>query len=218
MRKEDIKNGLGILAIAGMFGLTFLCINALPEAKYSRENAEQATLYSKIYKEPVSAYIEPLETEKSLMSYEETAQETETEEEMKDLEELKKNVVQCFTINGTNCISLEEYELMCRIVMNEAGGENYRCEVAVAETIINRVNRHDYPNTITGVVNQKYQYSHHENGEITDSCREACLQALEMRIFNENMVYFRDDYYHGFPEAEDYIEINNMYFSLKVRR
>lgn len=108
-----------------------------------------------------------------------------------------------------------DFELMCRIVMNEAGGESYRCQVAVAETILNRVASGEFPNNISDVIYQPYQYSHHNNGEITDSVREAVWQAMQYRIFDSDMVYFRMDYYHEFGDAEDYMCVDNTYFSLK---
>lgn len=110
-----------------------------------------------------------------------------------------------------------DFELMCRIVMNEAGGESYRCQVAVAETILNRVASGEFPNNISDVIYQPYQYSHHNNGEITDSVREAVWQAMQYRIFDSDMVYFRMDYYHEFDDAEDYMCVDNTYFSLKNR-
>lgn len=108
-------------------------------------------------------------------------------------------------------ITLEEFELMCRIVMNESGGEPFQTQVAVAETIVNRVNSDKFPNTVMEVLYQPYQYSHADNGEITDSVREAVTSALEQHIYDTDMMYFREDYYHEF--AEDYFYINNMYFS-----
>lgn len=111
--------------------------------------------------------------------------------------------------------SAEDIELMARVVMNEAGGESYKCQVAVAETILNRVDSTDFPNSIREVIYQPYQYSLNSNGSITDSVYEAVYQALEYRIFDSNMVYFRMDKYHEFDEAADYFEIDNTYFSLK---
>lgn len=108
-------------------------------------------------------------------------------------------------------ITLEEFELMCRIVMNESGGEPFQTQVAVAETIVNRINSDKFPNTVMEVLYQPYQYSHANNGEVTDSVREAVTSALEQHIYDTDMMYFREDYYHEF--AEDYFYINNMYFS-----
>ena len=52
-------------------------------------------------------------------------------------------------------------QLVGRIVFGEARGESYQGQLAVAWTVVNRVNSRYYPNTVTGVVNQKYG-SHHQ--------------------------------------------------------
>ena len=113
-------------------------------------------------------------------------------------------------------VDIDDFRLMCRIVMNEAGGNSYKCQLAVAETIVNRVNSEYYPNNIYDVVYQPYQYSHANNGDVTDSVREAVTQALEESTFDNSMVFFRDWYYHSF--AEPYIEIDGMCFSLKKEK
>lgn len=110
-------------------------------------------------------------------------------------------------------VDIDDFKLMCRIVMNEAGGNSFKCQLAVAETIVNRVNSEYYPNNIYDVVYQPYQYSHANNGDVTDSVKEAVTQALEESTFDNSMVFFRDWYYHGF--AEPYMEIDDMCFSLK---
>lgn len=142
----------------------------------------------------------------------ESLKESYEQEHKAEIETLELETVKVQAINA------DDIELMCRIVMNEAGGESYACQVAVAETILNRVALDDFPDTIYDVVYQPYQYSHNENGEITDSVREAVWQVFEYHIFDENMVYFRTDYYHQFEEAEDYMLIDNTYFSIKKNR
>ena len=52
--------------------------------------------------------------------------------------------MQVFTSEKVQTITAGEYEEFCRVVMNEAGGESYSCQVAVAETVINRINSDDY--------------------------------------------------------------------------
>lgn len=125
----------------------------------------------------------------------------------------KVNAVQVYTSWKIQTISLEEFEAICRVVMNEAGGESYKCQVAVAETIINRINSDKFPDTLMEVLNQPYQFSHNENGKITDSVREAVAQSLEYQIFDTDMVYFREDYYFSF--AEKYMCIDNLFFSVE---
>lgn len=197
---ENNKIGLLMLAITALFFGMYLCIGALPTSTYIEEQEKSFSLDEE--HESIKAEIE---TQTAVIL--KTAEEYETP--------IKKEVVSdeipVYTIDGISEISLDEFYEICRVVMNESGGEPYQTQVAVAETIINRVSSDEFPNTVIEVLYQPYQYSHYQNGEITDSVREAVTQALEQHIYDTDMMYFREDYYHEF--AEDYFYINNMYFS-----
>ena len=68
-----------------------------------------------------------------------------------------------------NRFPMEDVELLARLVHAEANGEPYKGKVAVAATVLNRVNNPDYPDTIPEVVyqnNNGYQYCPVRNGEI----------------------------------------------------
>lgn len=166
-------------------------------------------LYINLDNQPRAEPRTNLKEQFSIDAEHESLKESYEQEQAAEIETLEIETVK------TQVISDDDIELMCRIVMNEAGGESYKCQVAVAETILNRVASADFPNSIYDVVYQPHQYSHKENGKITDSVREAVLQALEYHIFDKNMVYFRMDYYHCFDEAENYVHIDNTYFSIK---
>ena len=49
-------------------------------------------------------------------------------------------------------ISLQEVDLMARLVNAEAGGEPHAGKVAVAKVVLNRANANGFPNTITDVI------------------------------------------------------------------
>lgn len=109
-------------------------------------------------------------------------------------------------------VTLEELELMSRIVMNEAGSVPYIGKAAVAKVMINRLKYGKWGSTMNEVLNYDGAFSHNENGEISDECRAAVLQALEGgAAFPDDMLYFRDSHYHtfGYP----YMQIGNLYFS-----
>lgn len=166
-------------------------------------------LYINLDNQPRAEPTPNLKEQFSIDAERESLRESYEQEQQAEVETLQIETVK------VQPIADDDFELMCRIVMNEAGGESYRCQVAVAETILNRVASDDFPDTIYDVIYQPYQYSHNENGEITDSVREAVWQAFEYHIFDENMVYFRTEYYHQFEDAEDYMLIDNTYFSIK---
>ena len=197
---ENNKIGLLMLAITALFFGMYLCIGALPTNTYTEEQEKNFSLDEE--HESIKAEIE---TQTSVFL--KTAEEYETPVKTEEV----SDKMPVYTIDGISEISSDEFYEICRVVMNESGGEPYQTQVAVAETIINRVNSDKFPNTVMQVLCQPYQYSHYENGEVTDSVMEAVTQALEQHIYDTDMMYFREDYYHEF--AEDYFYINNMYFS-----
>lgn len=197
---ENNKIGLIMLAITALFFGMYLCISALPTNTYTEEQERNFSLDEE--HESIKAEIE---TQTSVIL--KTAEEYETPIKTEEV----SDKIPVYTIDGISEISLDEFYEICRVVMNESGGEPYQTQVAVAETIINRVNSDKFPNTVIEVLYQPYQYSHYQNGEITDSVREAVTQALEQHIYDTDMMYFREDYYHEF--AEDYFYVENMYFS-----
>lgn len=197
---ENNKIGLIMLAITALFFGMYLYVSALPTNTYTEEQERNFSLDEE--HESIKAEIE---TQTSVIL--KTAEEYETPIKTEEV----SDKIPVYTIDGISEIPLDEFYEICRVVMNESGGEPYQTQVAVAETIINRVNSDKFPNTVIQVLYQPYQYSHYQNGEITDSVREAVTQALEQHIYDTDMMYFREDYYHEF--AEDYFYINNMYFS-----
>ena len=197
---ENNKIGLLMLAITALFFGMYLCISTLPTNTYTEEQEKSFSLDEE--HESIKAEIE---TQTSVIL--KTSEEDETPIKTDEV----SDKIPVYTIDGISEISLDEFYEICRVVMNESGGEPYQTQVAVAETIINRVSSDKFPNTVIEVLYQPYQYSHYENGEVTDSVREAVTQALEQHIYDTDMIYFREDYYHEF--AEDYFYINNMYFS-----
>lgn len=207
---ENKKIGLLMLGIETLFLGMYLYINALPKAPYvDPERNYQIEIEQKPEIEAETIILKMEENEEAIETLQtETETEVETETEP---ETLSENEVPVYTIEKLSKITLDDFYEICRVVMNEAGGESYKCQVAVAETIINRINSDKFPNTIEGVLYQPWQYSHASNGEVTDSVKEAVTQVLEQKVFDNDMMYFREDYYHEF--AEDYFYINNMYFS-----
>lgn len=106
-----------------------------------------------------------------------------------------------------------EVQLLERVVMSEAGGESIKMQQAVCECIINRVYMEGYPDTVEGVIYQPNQFSTHNNGTPTEEVKASVQRAINTPVYPNNMVYFRESYYFNF--GIPYINIDNMYFSLK---
>ncbi len=85
----------------------------------------------------------------------------------------------------TQRFSPKDLELLARLVQAESEGEPFNGKVAVAATVLNRVQSSCYPNTIPGVIYQKehgYQYCPVRNSTINrpagDAARKAVQEAL----------------------------------------
>lgn len=86
----------------------------------------------------------------------------------------------------TPIFSASELDLLARLVHAEAKGESYKGQVAVAASVLNRVVHPDYPNTLSGVINQVvvsggrryYQYEPVLNGSINTPASQAAKDAV----------------------------------------
>lgn len=112
----------------------------------------------------------------------------------------------------------DEFNLLCTTVFCESGGESYNTQVMVCLTILNRIASDKFPDDIRGVIYAKNAYSvtrwkDFENRGWTDQVEDAVTYALSKNEHPRNMYYFRTRYYHGF--ARDYMNINDMYFSVE---
>lgn len=87
---------------------------------------------------------------------------------------------------GGRTFSASELDLFARIVHAEAAGEPYVGQVAVAATILNRIDSSRFPNTLSGVVyqvvNGYYQYSPVLDGRINLPASESARRAVRDAI------------------------------------
>ncbi|MFK4415978.1 N-acetylmuramoyl-L-alanine amidase [Bacillus sp. RC251] len=95
-------------------------------------------------------------------------------------------------------ISLQEVDLMARLVNAEAGGEPHAGKVAVAKVVLNRANANGFPNTITDVIYEPikngYAFTPVTDGRInqpaTQEARMAVEEALTSKGTNSDWLYF----------------------------
>jgi spore germination cell wall hydrolase CwlJ-like protein len=82
----------------------------------------------------------------------------------------------------TSRYSPEDLDLLARLVHAEAKGEPYQGKIAVAATVLNRVEDPCYPDTIPEVIyeyNHGFQYCPVRNGEINCPADEQAFKAVE---------------------------------------
>lgn len=92
-------------------------------------------------------------------------------------------------------LSQKEYEILCRIVQAEAGGEDTLGKQMVADVIINRVKSVRFPNSVEGVVFQGTQFSPVRDGRyytvyVTQETKAAVDIALEGTDSTGGALYF----------------------------
>ena len=111
----------------------------------------------------------------------------------------------------------DDLELMAACVEAEAGNQGLEGKRMVADVILNRVEDPDWPNTIEGVIKQRYQFSTYWNGamdsvSISDETFEACKMELKERGW-PGIYYFTAGGYgeYGTP----WRKVGDHYFSTK---
>lgn len=99
-------------------------------------------------------------------------------------------------------VTFEENDryLLANLIYCEAGGEPYEGQVAVGAVVINRVLSAKYPDTVTGVIYQRSQFSPAGSGRLaialaqnkaTSSCYRAADEAMSGVTNVGTCVYFR---------------------------
>ena len=90
--------------------------------------------------------------------------------------------------------------LLANLIYCEAGGEPYQGQVAVGAVVINRVRSEKFPDTVTGVIYQKRQFSPAGSGRLalalaqnkaTNSCYQAAQEAMNGITNVGDCLFFR---------------------------
>lgn len=139
------------------------------------------------------------------------AKEKDLESKNNDLEALKKQLAEEIRLSQLAAqsawrdISEVHFEdgdryLLAVLIYCEAGGEPYEGQLAVGAVVINRVLSSVYPNTLSGVIYQKYQFSPVGSGRLaqylaigktSNSCYRAADAAMSGQTNVGNCTHFR---------------------------
>lgn len=89
----------------------------------------------------------------------------------------------------------EEYQLLCQIVMAEAGGEGRKGMELVAGVIVNRTEHPSFPDSIAEVIQQDGQFESYwrgtyQNKTVTEECKEAVSRVLSGENKTQGTLYF----------------------------
>lgn len=90
-----------------------------------------------------------------------------------------------------------DLDLLAAIVYAEAGDQDFTGQRLVADVVLNRVHSPAWPNTVSEVIYQPYQFSpvldgglDRAWGNVTESCYEAARLALQGDHINTEVIYF----------------------------
>lgn len=99
--------------------------------------------------------------------------------------------------DGSENITLSDrdYQVLLKIVQAEAGGCDQKGRILVANVILNRVESDEFPDTVSGVVYERHQFSPVSDGSInrckvTEETVEAVECALAGEDYSEGALYF----------------------------
>ena len=83
---------------------------------------------------------------------------------------------------NTTKYSDADVTLLTKLIYAEARGESYTGQVAVGAVVLNRVKSSSFPNTIAGVIYQRYAFTAVDDGQINltpnETARKAALDAM----------------------------------------
>ncbi|MBY8912433.1 cell wall hydrolase [Bacillus sp. YC2] len=81
--------------------------------------------------------------------------------------------------------SQADRELLSRLVHAEAKGESYKGKVAVASVVLNRTEKHGFPDTIRGVIYQRNAFEPVSNGSINQKPDKDSIAAVKEAVENQ---------------------------------
>ena len=190
------------------------------EAKLKKEKEELDELHAQVTaeKKKYNSYVNQTASEIKMTSSQISdaeaqalAYEAQIKEQEANIEYLKKKLAEEQALSKLAAqsswrdiseVNFEENDryLLANLIYCEAGGEPYAGQLAVGAVVINRVLSSVYPNTMTGVIYQKYQFSPVGSGRLalalsqnkaTASCYKAADEAMAGQTNVGNCVYFR---------------------------
>lgn len=83
------------------------------------------------------------------------------------------------TSSTNSGVSEADVNLLARVIYGEARGESYVGKVAVGAVVLNRIKSASFPNTMSGVVYQKYAFTAVSDGQINLTPNEECKKAAK---------------------------------------
>ena len=100
------------------------------------------------------------------------------------------------TSSSTDSYSSADVLLLARLIYGEARGESYVGQVAVGAVVMNRVRSSSFPNTISGVIYQRYAFTAVDDGQINLTPNETAKKAAKDALNGWDPTYGSIYYYN----------------------
>ena len=120
-------------------------------------------------------------------------------------------------ISSVDYITMDDAVLIAKLVLAEAEREPEMGKRLVIDTVLNRLESEDFPNTVYDVIYQPYHYDPAWDGSIDlfselDDAFKLVVDEIHNRT-NSEVLYFRTDKFHEFGTPME--QVGNHYFSTK---
>ena len=112
-----------------------------------------------------------------------------------------------------------EYDMLCRIVELEAGGESEECRAAVTAVILNRLASGIWGESLSDVLtaDQFDTVPFADTADVQKSTADVVADVWANGCaVPADVLFFRDTYYHTFSGAVDEFAVGAMYFSSSI--
>ena len=208
MRKNKILLGLGIVAIL---------IAGLTDSPYQSVEAEAEQTFPPFYMTEEYQQMKRDEAEADRLEAE------ELKASIEDYNERQQEEAEKLFQEHRDQIEIEEIEdhpelyILANCVEAEAGNQDDLGKRYVCDVILNRIDDPDFPDTITDVISQKYQFTSFWDGGMdrwkpTEDTIEICREELESRQYT-GLIYFTAGNYN--PYGTPAFKHGDHYFSTK---
>ncbi len=96
----------------------------------------------------------------------------------------------------TSSYSNSDVNLLARLIYGEARGESYVGQVAVGAVVMNRIKSSSFPNTMSGVIYQRYAFTAVDDGQINLTPNESAKKAAQDAMNGWDPTYGAIYYYN----------------------
>jgi N-acetylmuramoyl-L-alanine amidase len=182
-----MKNIIRTFVVACAATITFLGINNTAQAMSENQLITGDTLWE--LTNPDSLLVEEQDSENAVQVDWIYLREILGNEQT-EVQPLPTEAIEPVAVESAVSISNKEKDLLARLVGAEAKGESYEGKVAVATVVLNRVDSAQFPDTISGVINEvvgdAYAFSPVQNGEINKPASDEAIQAVEEALTRQD--------------------------------